>query len=394
MGKLFVQAARLGQLPPYPFAELDRIKKKAIAAGRPIIDFGIGDPDEPTPRPIIEAMAREMRDPATHRYPIGAGSAGFRIAVAGWYRKRFGVSLDPSGEVCALIGSKEGIAHFPWAFVNPGETVLVPDPGYPVYRATTILCGGRPEAMPLTRENAFLPDLEALSRRLRRGHKARMMFINYPNNPTGATAPREFYRRVVALASRYGFIVAHDAAYSEIYFDGADRPASFLSVPGAREVGIEFHSVSKTCNMTGWRIGFAVGNPALVGGLARLKENLDSGAFEAIQRAAIIGLKRAGEFSAKTNRTLVERRNLLVTGLRTLGLPAPLPRATFYVWTPLPPKVKSADFARWLMEKADIVATAGVGFGKWGEGYIRFSLTVGTDRIREACRRLEKLAGG
>jgi LL-diaminopimelate aminotransferase len=393
VGKPFLQARRLGLLPPYPFAELDRIKKQAVAAGRPIIDFGIGDPDEPTPLPVISAMAREMRDPATHRYPIGSGSAVFRNAVAAWYRKRFGVSLNPAGEVCALIGSKEGIAHFPWAFVNPGETVLVPDPGYPVYRATTILCGGHPESMPLTRENAFLPDLEAVGRKLRRGARVKLMFINYPNNPTGATAPREFYRRVVSLAARYGFIVAHDAAYSEIFFDGADRPASFLSVPGAKEVGIEFHSVSKTCNMTGWRIGFAVGNPALVGGLARLKENIDSGAFEAIQRAAVTGLKRSQEFSGRTCRTLLERRDLLVTGLRTLGLPAPRPRATFYVWTPLPPGVKSADFARWLMEKADIVATAGLGFGKYGEGYIRFSLTVGTKKIREACRRLEKLAG-
>ena len=393
MGRPFIQAKRLGQLPPYPFAELDRIKKKAVAAGRPIIDFGIGDPDEPTPLPVISAMARAMRDPATHRYPIGSGSALFRGAVADWYKKRFGVTLNPAGEVVALIGSKEGIAHFPWAFVNPGETVFVPDPGYPVYRATTILCGGRPETMPLLRENAFLPDLEAVARKLRRGMKARMMFINYPNNPTGATAPREFYRRVISLAGKYGFIVAHDAAYSEIYFDGADRPLSFLALPGAKDVGIEFHSVSKTCNMTGWRIGFAVGNPALVGGLARLKENLDSGAFEAIQRAAVTGLARSTEFSGKTCRTLLERREILVNGLRTLGLPAPRPRATFYVWTPLPPNIKSADFARWLLEKADIVATAGVGFGKFGEGYIRFSLTVGTAKIREACRRLEKLAG-
>jgi LL-diaminopimelate aminotransferase len=248
--------------------------------------------------------------------------------------------------------------------------------------------------MPLVRENAFLPDLEGLARRFRRGFRARLMFINYPNNPTGATAPREFFRRVVALAHRYGFIVAHDAAYSEVWFDPKDRPASFLETPGARGVGLEFNSLSKTCNMTGWRIGFAVGNRALVGGLAKLKGNLDSGAFEAVQRAAIAGLGRARTIAPHMSRIYRVRRDMLVDGLRVMGLPAPRPRATFYVWTPLPPGEKSQDYAAWLLKRANVLATPGVGFGRWGEGYIRFSLTVGTKKVQEACRRFESLVQG
>jgi LL-diaminopimelate aminotransferase len=307
------------------------------------------------------------------------------------------VKLDPASEVTALIGSKEGIAHFPWAFVNPGEKVLVPDPAYPVYRANTIMAGGIPVAMPLAADNGFLPDLEELSRKLRRGLAVRMMFINYPNNPTGAVAPREFFRRVVALAARYRFIVAHDAAYSEIYYDPKFRPGSFLEVPGAREVGIEFHSLSKTLNMTGWRIGYAVGNAKLVAGLAAMKGNVDSGAFEAVQRAGLAAFRIARPFARKMSAIYRIRRDLLVDGLKVLGLPAPYPKAAIYVWTPLPAGRGAGDsreYAAWLMEKANLLVTPGVGFGRMGEGYIRLSLTTPTDRIREACRRMERLVLG
>ncbi len=302
------------------------------------------------------------------------------------------MKVDPNGEVMALIGSKEGIAHFPWAFVNPGEKVLVPDPGYPVYRASTILCGGVPITMPLLRENGFLPDLEELGRRLKGGLKVRLMFINYPNNPTGASAPRAFFSRVVSLATRYGFIVAHDAAYSELYYERRDLPGSFLAVPGAAEVGIEFHSLSKSLNMTGWRIGFAAGNRRLISGLAALKGNVDSGAFDAIQRAGITGLEMTDRFAARMSRVYRVRRDLVVDGLRHLGLPATRPRAAIYVWAPLPPGRDSVDYASWLLEKADILVAPGIGFGKFGEGYVRLSLTLSTSNVRAACRRFEALA--
>jgi LL-diaminopimelate aminotransferase len=385
-------AARLRALPPYPFLELARMKREALAAGRPLIDLGIGDPDVPTAPAVISAMNRAMRDPATHRYPLGNGNAAFRGAVTRWFRGRFGVVLDAKREVCALIGSKEGIAHFPWAYVNPGERVLVPDPAYPVFATATTLCGARPVVMPLVAENAFLPDLEALTRKLRAGLRVKLMFLNYPNNPTAACATLDFFRRVVALASRYGFAVAHDAAYTEIWQDAARRPPSLLQVPGAREVGIEFHSLSKTLNMTGWRLGFAVGNPRLVGALADFKGNVDSGQFEAIQHAGVAGLRVSGPWARRMSRIYRARRDRLSDALRMLGLPAPRPDAAIYLWVPLPPRQTSAEYAAWLLEKADLLVTPGAGFGRYGEGYLRVSLTVPGGQVREACRRLERLA--
>jgi LL-diaminopimelate aminotransferase len=333
-----------------------------------------------------------MRNPATHRYPLGNGNAAFRGAVASWFRRRFGVKLDPVREVAALIGSKEGIAHFPWAYVNPGERVLVPDPAYPVFATSTTLCGARPVVMPLLADNAFLPDLEELSRQLRRGLRVKLMFLNYPNNPTGATATLDFFRRVVALASRYGFAVAHDAAYTEIWYDEARRPPSLLQVPGAREVGIEFHSFSKTLNMTGWRLGFAVGNAKLVGALADFKGNVDSGQFEAIQHAGVAGLRAAPAWARRMSRIYRSRRDRLSDAFRLLGLPAPRPDAAIYLWVPLPPRRTSADYAAWLLEKANLLVTPGAGFGRYGEGYLRVSLTVPEAGVREACRRLDRLA--
>ena len=385
-------AARLKLLPPYPFLELARMKREALAAGRPLVDLGIGDPDTPTAPAVIAAMNRAMRDPATHRYPLGNGNAAFRGAAVRWFRRRFGVALDPSREVAALIGSKEGIAHFPWAYVNPGERVFVPDPAYPVFATSTTMCGARPVVMPLRAENAFLPDLEELSRKLRRGLKAKLMFLNYPNNPTAATATCDFFRRVVALAARWGFAVAHDAAYTEIWQDERRRPPSILQVPGAREVAIEFHPLSKTLNMTGWRLGFAVGNARLVGALADFKGNVDSGQFEAIQYAGVAGLRVAFGWARRMSRVYRARRDLLSNAFRMLGLPAPRPDAAIYLWVPLPPRRSSAEYAQWLLKEADLLVTPGAGFGRWGEGYIRVSLTVPDAGVREACRRLERLA--
>ncbi len=385
-------AARLRALPPYPFLELARMKREALAKGRPLIDMGIGDPDLPTSPSVISAMAKSIRDPETHRYPLGNGNAAFRTAVAAWCRSRFGIKVDPGTEVAATIGSKEGIAHFPWAYVNPGERVLVPEPAYPVFATSTTLCGGIPVTMPLVQSNAFLPDLEEITRKLRNGLKVKLMFLNYPNNPTAATASKDFFRRVVGMANRYGFAVLHDMAYSEIYFDPKDRPASFLETSGAKEIGIEFHSLSKTLNMTGWRMGFAVGNAKLVKALADFKGNVDSGQFEAIQHAGVAGLKVSAAWAKKMSMVYKKRRDLLVPALRLLGLPATPSAAAIYLWVPLPPGTKSAEYAAMLLDKADLLVTPGAGFGTYGEGFIRISLTVPDGKVREAVRRIEKLA--
>jgi LL-diaminopimelate aminotransferase len=382
------QAERVKQIPPYLFAEIDRKKRELREKGMDLIDLGIGDPDIPTPRRIIARLMETARDPENHRYPAYEGMLDFRQAVADWYKRRFHVSLDPRTEVLTLIGSKEGIAHIPLAFVDPGDYVLVPSPGYPVYRVSTIFAGGTPHFMDLKRENQFLPDLSAIPSQV--AEKAKLMFVNYPNNPTAAVAERPFFEEVVTFAKRHGIIVCHDAAYSEIAFDGY-RPMSLMEVDGAKDVGIEFHSLSKTFNMTGWRIGFAVGNPEIVGGLGRIKTNIDSGAFQAIQLAGIEALNGYGTELNEIIGIYTARRNLLVKGLRAAGLEVESPKATFYLWVTVPNKYTSAEFAALLMEQLGIVGTPGIGFGDAGEGYIRFALTVGEDRLREAEDRLKKL---
>lgn len=384
----FPLSTRIKALPPYLFAELDRKKEKVRARGADIIDLGVGDPDRPTPKFIVDRMKREAAVPANHRYPSYEGLLAFRKAAARWYQRRFGVSLDPSAEVVALIGSKEGIAHFPLAFVNPGDTVLVPDPGYPVYHIATMFAGGKSHFMPLRRENGFLPDFRAIPRSVLA--KAKILFLNYPNNPTSAVADRAFYRKVLGLAEEHDLIVAHDVAYTEIYFDG-DRPRSILEFPGARNRCIEFHSLSKTYNMTGWRIGFAVGNAELVAGLGKVKTNVDSGVFQAVQGAGIAALSEGEEATEGIRRTYQERRDLLIPGLRALGLDPVFPRATFYVWIPVPKGYTSASFCAHLLEKAGIVTTPGSGFGKSGEGYIRIALTKEKGRIREALSRIREV---
>ncbi len=381
----FVEAKRIRNLPPYLFARIEQLIADKKAQGVDVISLGIGDPDVPTPDHIIEAAEKELRIPANHQYPSSAGMPAYRRAVADWYARRFGVELDPQREVVSLIGSKEGIAHLPWCFVDPGDVVLVPDPGYPVYAGGTILAGGIPHPVPLTAGNGFLPDLAAIPAETAR--RAKVMFINYPNNPTGAVASKEFFARVVDFAREYGILVCHDAAYSEIAFDGY-RPPSFLEVAGAREVGIEFHSVSKTYNMTGWRAGWAAGNAGAVEALGRLKSNLDSGVFQVVQYAAIAALNGPQDGVQSLCEMYRERRDLVVDTLNDLGWRLTRPRATFYIWAPVPAGHDASSFAEMVLEKAGVVITPGTGYGTYGEGYFRISLTLPTPRLVEAMERL------
>jgi LL-diaminopimelate aminotransferase len=379
-------AERINSLPPYLFATIDRARQDAIKKGVDVINLSIGDPDMPTPSHIVEAMRKSLGNPARHRYPSYEGMLSFRDAAAKWYKKTMNIDLDPENEVLTLIGSKEGIAHIPLAFLNPGDVSLVPNPGYPVYNIGSILADGKPFKMPLLEENDFLPDLDAIPSDVAK--KAKIMFLNYPNNPTSATATAKFFEEVVDFANEYEVLVIHDNAYSEMTYDGYKAP-SFLNTSGAKEVGIEMHSLSKTYNMTGWRLGFAVGNRDILAGLGKVKTNVDSGAFEAVQEAGIAALSGPQDCVHEMNRVYKERRDALITGLNELGLDVKPPRATFYVWARV--KGKSLDFTKMLLEKAGIVATPGVGFGEYGEGYIRFALTQSVERINEVVKRMRKL---
>jgi len=384
----FLEAERIRNLPPYLFARIERLIAQKRASGVDVISLGIGDPDRPTPGHIVAAMARAVHKPEYHRYPSSEGMREFRAAASSWMRDRFGVEPDPDTEVVALIGSKEGIAHLPWCYLDPGDTALVPDPAYPVYAGGTLLAGGVPFYLPLEEKNGFLPDLTAVPPEV--AGRARLLYLNYPNNPTGAVADREFFERVVAFAREYGVLVCHDAAYSEIGFDGYRAP-SILEVPEAFGVAVEIHSLSKTFNMTGWRIGWAAGNRGAVGALARLKSNIDSGAFGAVQEAAIAALTGPREAVAEANRVYQARRDLLVEGLQRLGLSVAPPRAAIYLWVKVPEGHTSASFAESVLERAGVVVTPGTGYGPHGEGWIRLSLTTPTDRIREALERLADL---
>jgi LL-diaminopimelate aminotransferase len=385
----FRLADRLSRLPPYLFAEIDRLKQEALRRGMDLINLGIGDPDLPTPPHIVRRLAAASADPKNHQYPSYEGLLAFREAAAAWYARRFGVQLDPATEVLTLIGSKEGIGHLPLAFVNPGDVVLVPSPGYPVFQAGTVFAGGTAVALPLRREAGYLADLRAVPREAL--GRAKVLFLNYPHNPTGATASLEYFREAVAFSRAHGLILCHDAAYSEIAFDGYRAP-SILNVEGAQEVAIEYHSLSKTYNMTGWRIGFAVGNAEILAGLGKIKTNLDSGVFQAIQEAGIEALTGPQDCVAHQCKVYQERRDVLVDGLLRAGLEVERPKASFYVWIAVPKGTTSADFTRRLLQEGGVVTAPGNGFGEHGEGYIRAALTVGVDRIREAVRRIEGLA--
>ncbi len=379
-------ANRIEELPPYLFAEIDSKMNELKSKGVDVIDLGIGDPDIPTPSNIIDALKAAADDPENHRYPSYVGMQSFREAVSGWYGKRFGVSLDAQSEVLTLIGSKEGIAHAPLAFVDPGDFVLVPNPGYPVYRVATTFAGGVPYDMPLLKENNFLPDLESIPKDVLK--KAKMMFLNYPNNPTTAVTDEDFFGRVVDFASKNDILVCHDAAYTEIAFGGFSPP-SFLQVDGAQEVGIEFHSLSKTFNMTGWRIGFCVGNKRAIAGLGKIKTNIDSGAFQAIQYAGIEALNNYTVGIEERRAIYEERRDIFCKGLEEVGLNYYPPKATFYVWFEVPEGLSSKDYASRILTKTGIVVTPGNGFGVYGEGFIRVSTTIAKQKLIEAVKRLK-----
>ena len=359
-----------------------------LKRGVDVISLAVGDPDLPTPQRIVETLCREARNPANYRYPSYEGLYEFREAVANWYYRRFGVELDPTTEVISLIGSKEGIAHIYLAFVQTGDLSLVPSPGYPVYNIGTLLADGTPYFIPLLKKNAFLPDLDAIQTEVL--NKARIMFLNYPNNPTAAVATLEFFQKAVNLARKHGIILCHDCAYSELTYDGYVAP-SILQVEGAKDVAVEFHSLSKTFNMTGWRAGFVVGNADIVRGLAIVKTNIDSGLFQAVQRAGITALNEVKDELIPIRETMEKRRNLVVEGLNSLGWKLKKPKATFYVWAPVPKGYKSIDFTARLLEEVGVLVTPGVGFGEEGEGYFRISFTLAEDRIEEAINRIGKL---
>jgi LL-diaminopimelate aminotransferase len=378
-------AARMSNLPPYLFARIDEMIAEQQKKGTDIIDLGVGDPDLPTPAHIVASLCEAAKNPDNHHYPSYAGMPEYRSAVAEWYKKRFGVSLDAGKEVIALMGSKDGIAHIAEAFVNPGDYVLAPSPGYPVYRTGTLFAEGRVHEMPLTAQNNFIPMLEKIPKKVVKA--AKLMFINYPNNPTAAIAPDGFYREIVDFACEHEIVIVSDNAYSEIAYDGYCAP-SFLETKGAREVGIEMHSLSKTYNMTGWRIGMAVGNAEILAGLGRIKTNVDSGVFNAVQQAAITALRGSQDCVKDACTIYQERRDVLITGLRSLGFDVPSPKATFYVWLPVH---DCMAFSAKLLSEAGIVATPGVGFGSSGEGYVRFALTRPVARIREAIERMRRL---
>ncbi len=382
---MFELSERLTKLPPYLFAEIDSMKKKKLSEGVKVIDFGIGDPDLPTPGHIVEAMKKAVEKIERQKYPSYEGMYEFRQAVSEFYMRRKKVKLDPEKEVISLIGSKEGIAHLPLAFLNPGDVVLVPDPGYPVYHAGTILAGGIPYHFPLKDENEFQPDFESIPDEIVK--KAKIIFLNYPNNPTAAIIKKEKIKEAIDFCIDNKIILAHDAAYSEITFDDYKAP-SFLEFDRAFEVTIEFNSLSKTYNMTGWRIGFACGNSEILKGLLKVKTNIDSGVFEAIQEAAIAALRGSDEVIEKNCKIFAERRDVLVKGLKEAGFEVKKPKATFYVWCKV--GMKSIEFVKMMLNKTGVLCTPGIGFGEYGEGYVRFALTKSVSEVEEAIKRIKE----
>ncbi|MDI6813758.1 MAG: LL-diaminopimelate aminotransferase [Desulfitobacteriaceae bacterium] len=385
------EARRIQSLPPYLFARIDEKIAEAKAKGVDVISLGIGDPDRPTPAHIVERLVEAAHNPENHRYPSYVGMLEFRQAVAEWYKQRSPkIELDPKTEVVTLIGSKEGIAHINLCYLNPGDIALIPDPGYPVYGIGAILAGGVPYAMPLREENGFLPDLEAIPGDI--AQKAKIMFLNYPNNPTAAIADEAFYAQAIAFAKANDIVICHDAAYSEIGFDGYKAP-SFLQIPGAKDVGIEFHSMSKTYNMTGWRIGWAAGNAKVIEALGRIKSNIDSGVFQAIQEASIAGLLGPQNVIEAVTKVYQERRDLVIEGLNAMGWNLKKTKAAVYVWAQVPKGHNSASFAELVLDKAGVVITPGNGYGEYGEGYFRVTLTIDTQRLKEALVRMKQVFG-
>jgi LL-diaminopimelate aminotransferase len=379
-------ARRLDQVPPYLFAELERKISAKQQEGIDVISLGIGDPDLPTPEAVVEAAAAALHDPSTHQYPSNQGTLEFREAVAGFYRKRFGVELDPTSEVMPALGGKEAVGHIAMACLDPGDLCLSPEPGYPPYTSGPVFSGAEVHYLPLTEENHFFPELGAIPDEIAR--RANLLYLDYPNNPTGAIVPEGAFEQAVAFARQHDVIVVHDNAYSEITFDGHVAP-SFLETPGAKEVGAEIFSLSKGWNMTGWRCGLVAGNADLIERFRQLKTNLDSGLFEALQRAAVVALTDAHNFPRQMSEVYQRRRDLLVDALAQIGLDVDPPKATPYFWVRVPEGHTSASFASLVLDQANVVVSPGPAYGPSGEGFVRLSLTVSDERLEEAVRRIE-----
>jgi LL-diaminopimelate aminotransferase len=380
------ESKRLKDLPPYLFAEIDKIIKEKRDQGLDVISLGIGDPDIPTPKGIIEALQDEAENPVNHQYPSSYGMDLFREAVADFYMDRFSVKIDPAGEVIPLLGAKEGVANIAYTYVDPGDYVLVPDPSYPVYSIGTMFAGGQTHIMPMEEKNDYIIDLDRIDAGI--AAKAKLMHVNYPNNPTSAICSIDFYDRLAEFALKNNIIVCHDNAYSDTYF-GDNSPVSFLNASGSKEVGIEFYSLSKTFNMTGWRIGCAVGNREVIASLGKYKTNVDSGVFNAVQYAAIKAFKNYREYSSENNKIYKKRREMVTGILDNIGIDYYKSNATIYVWAKVPEGHTSKSFAKLVLDEANVVVTPGSAYGKFGEGYFRISLTISDDRLKEALDRID-----
>jgi len=379
---------RLKKLPPYLFDEIDKLKQEAIAQGADIVDLGIGDPIESTYPPIIEKLRLACEDKNTHRYPSYRGLMAFRDSAAKFYKRKFDVEVDPSSEILTLIGSKEGIGHLPLAFVNPGDYVLVPDPGYPVYNSGTLFAGGKPIWMPLLVENDFFPDFDEIEKKL--PENCKLMWLSYPNNPTTAIANLDFFKKAVDFALKHEIIICHDAAYTEISFNGYKAP-SILQIPDAKKCAVEFQSMSKTFNMTGWRIAFIVGNENLINGLAKVKVNIDSGTSTAIQYAAIEALNSCQSYVQEQIKIYEKRREILISSLKSSGFQFKVPDATIYLWVHIPEGFTSESFVKYLIQEKKLIVSPGNGFGKHGEGFFRISLTSDDENIKKAAERFSEI---
>jgi LL-diaminopimelate aminotransferase len=381
------QTQRIAKIPPYIFAQIDKQKAEAIAKGIDILNLGIGDPDLPTPDYIIDAMSDAIRDPKTHDYPPYEGTLEFRQAVADWYQDRFNVTLDPKTEVLSLIGSKEGIAHAFLTFLDPGDIAILPNPGYPAYEVNTIIAGGVPHLVPVTEENNYEIDFDKIDYEI--ASKANLIFLNYPGNPTGAVASDKFFERAIAWAKKHNVLICMDNAYSEVYYD-KKKPRSILEFEGAKDIAIEFHTLSKTFNMTGWRIGMAVGNAEAIQALGKIKTNMDSGVFKAIQNASIIAFQDYAPFVAKQNTIYQRRRDIIVNGLNNLGWNIKKPAASFYIWARVPKGYTSESFTIHLLNTTGVLVVPGNGYGTGGEGYFRISITTKEENLHNAIKRLQE----
>lgn len=380
-------AERIQKLPPYVFARLDELKAKAREQGLDLIDLGMGNPDGPTPKPVVEAAIEALQNPANHGYPPFEGTANFRQAITSWYHRRYDVNLDPDSEALPLLGSKEGLAHLAIAYINPGDLVLVPTPAYPAHFRGPVIAGGQVYNLVLKPDNGWLIDLAAIPDEI--AEKAKILYFNYPSNPTGATAPREFFEEIVAFARKYEILLVHDLCYAELAFDGY-QPTSLLEIPGAKDISVEFHTMSKTYNMAGWRVGFVVGNRHIIQGLRTLKTNLDYGIFAALQTAAQTALQLPDSYLQQVQERYSTRRNFLIEGLADLGWQIPKTKATMYIWVPCPAKIGSTNFALDILQQTGVVVTPGNAFGVGGEGYVRISLIAECERLGEALHRFKQ----